>query len=270
MHRVGDHLYISGMPTCSLAEKIADSCLSFPRHVSSILTVELSMENMDFKVDYTAQGFIFEAFKKMSTFLARKNDKHNSILYSASMTPVHIGASTVCLITELVSKPLELIGKYLKNKALEMDPDAKTYNRLAADHIQLLLEQEATLHGIETLKKELEPLLIDEQIYNLALEMTKNYPVGFIKAILALDSISIVLILKPILRDDVIEDYEITTTSSILTRLPTTRNTLGHHIHSQKEIIQDRESQLVRKLTQFGMASQTFQNAIQELIKPNL
>lgn len=240
----GDHLYLSGMPSRHIEETFADGVLSFPGHLSPNVKVEVIEDGDEFSVNYINQGCISSLF--CSAFV----------------------------VTSIIAKPFELLGKCMKNGALAVNPQAKAYNEMAANHLQWLQDRDATLERIGLLKIELEAKLTqfsqDEKIYSIVLEKTGRHPEGFLKAILKIDSTCIDFIIKPIVKNDSILDYEISAPFHSLAGFPTTKLELFQHIQSQKNRLQDLENDFLAKLKSFQRANASFENGIRTLIKPEI
>jgi hypothetical protein len=240
----GDHLYLSGMPSRHIEETFADGCLSFPGHLSPNVRVEVILDDDEFSVNYMSQGCISSLF--CSAFF----------------------------VTSIIAKPFELIGKCMKNGALAVNPEAKAYNEMAANHLQWLQDRDASLDRIGLLKIELEAKLAqfsqDEKLYNLVLEKTELQPEGFLKAILEIDSTYIDLIIKPIVKNDSIFDYEISAPFQSISGLPTTKLELFQNLQSQKNRLQDLENGFITKLKSFQRVNASFENGIRTLLKPEI
>lgn len=226
----GNHLYNTGTPSRSLGEAIADGLLLLPGYLANTVKVSLIEEEDDLRIDYL-----------------------HGATHSLLMSPVY-----------LVSLPLELIGKCMKNAALAMDHTAKAYNQITASHVQMLQDRDSTFEKIAILKKEHEDkmsqFLLREEIYNLILKVTKNHSGGFLKVN--------ALVVKPLINNDVIEDYEIMSPS--ISWLPITLNELCKHLQEQKAILENLEASIATKLIHFGTASTNYEIAIKTLLKPEL
>lgn len=258
----GDHLYNAGLPSKNIEEKIADTCLLFPNQLSDTLKITVIKEDSDLRIDYIQRGCIHQLFDN-----AIASFEHSPQLQDVTMIPAFFAIGVIYMTTCIVAKPLELIGKCMKNIALEMNPKAKDYNQLAANHIQFLQTHNATLDRVSALKTALESRLLTIQIYTLVLEKTKCQQEGFLKVELELDSTIIPLILKPIVKDGCIEDYEISAPVHSVLSLPTTRNELGRYIQSQDNILNDLENEFLAKLKLFQRGSANFENAVETLLK---
>ena len=265
----GNHLYIAGMPSGSFEEKMADACLLFPSHLSKTMHVTIMTDEKDLKIDYIRQGCILQLFEDTVLSIVKKDTEYSSPLFTAAMIPVYLTIGLTYAITCIAAKPFELIGKCMKNIALELNPKAMAYNQLAEKQIQFLQANGATLDHIASLKKALESYLLMENIHALVCENTKSQPEDFISLKLAVDdSSTIELILKPIVENGDITDYEILAPNHRISCLPTTKNKLGVDIKTKSTLIPSIENEFLAKLNLFNTGSQNFEMAIETLLNP--
>jgi hypothetical protein len=263
--------YIYGTPSRHFDEAVADSCLSFPRATWGRANVELLQRENNYDARYSHAGCIRETFQNTMDCLLL--DRTSMIVIPGLMfTIVAYG------VTSLAALPFEMLGTCMKISALEMNPTAKTYNQMAINHLEILLNNDVTLEKIEILRTELKnvrsKLTFQKGIYDLLLGVTKHHPKNNVEAKLGIGSIpdgigEIDFVIHPIMENDCIIDYKIAAPFKSISGFPTTRSALSNRVKSMENEIHELEKQIIAKEKHLEMiqnAPKKFANDVKELL----
>lgn len=262
----GDHLYLSGMPSRHFEETIADGCLSFPRHLSPNVKVEVILDGEEHKLvtHYGERGCIYQLFSGTISCLETNG------IFPCCAFPTLIVMGIGALVTCIAAKPFELIGKCIKNSVLETNPRARDYNEMAVNHLQMLKDHDVYPDRIERLKSKLESeialLSLYENLHSLLIAKTKYRPVFPKKTTLVSPSASIDLMITPILDKDEVVDYRISALFDSIPGLPTIQSALGKDIQHHKNNIQKLEKEIDEKSKLFINAAEKFEQNVRALL----